>query len=46
MQSLAQALSINDRVTKLLLGGQELQAGAARALGEVLKATSALQQLT
>lgn len=46
MQSLAEALSTNDRVSKLLLGGRELQAGAAEELGGVLKATSGLQQLT
>lgn len=46
MERLAGALYTNRTVTKLLLGGRELQEDAARALGEVLKKTSALRQLT
>lgn len=46
VQSLGDALSINNTVTKLLLGGRELQENAADALGRALKATSSLQSLT
>ena len=46
MERLAEALYTNRTVIKLLLGGRELQEDAACALGGVLKATSALRQLT
>ncbi|CBJ30587.1 Hypothetical leucine rich repeat protein [Ectocarpus siliculosus] len=47
IQSLAEALETNKTVEKLLLGGKELQEGAAAALESVLKSPfSALQQLT
>lgn len=46
MKQLAEALYTNRTVIKLLLGGRELQEDAARALGRVLKQTSALRQLT
>lgn len=46
MRRLAEGLSVNGTVAKLLLGGQELREDAASALGGVLKATSSLQQLT
>lgn len=46
MESLVEALKTNNVVDKLLLGGRELGEGAASALGGVLKATSALAQLT
>lgn len=46
MISLADALSTNSTVTKLLLGGQELRLDAARALRGVLKVTAGLRQLT
>ncbi|CAM9391754.1 unnamed protein product [Ectocarpus sp. 4 AP-2014] len=47
IQSLGEALETNKTVEKLLLGGKELQEGAATALESVLKSPfSALQQLT
>lgn len=47
MESLADALTKNGTLVKLLLGGHELRSQAARAIERVLKSTSsALQQLT
>lgn len=46
IEQVAEALAVNRTVTKLFLGGRELQQDAARALGEVLRVTSALRQLT
>lgn len=46
MRNIADALKTNDRVAKLLLGGQELGTDAAEALGRVLEVNLSLQQLT
>lgn len=46
VRSLAEALETNTTVTKVLLGGEELQDHAAGALGRALKVTSSLQHLT
>lgn len=46
MRNIADALRTNDRVTKLLLGGRELGADDAEALGWMLEASPSLQQLT